>query len=272
MSQSHHLFNRIRVRAHRDRAASRFADFLLRPMAEELSDRLSDINRAFPVALDLGAHNGALSHYLKARNGIKTLVQTDLSLRMVQELKGARLVADEEFLPFAEKSFDLVMSAGSLHWVNDLPGTLIQINRILKPDGLFLAVMPGGETLRELRQSLEQAELAATGGLSPRISPFIDVQSAGALLQRAEFAMPVVDSDMMTIHYSDPLKLMYDLRDMGETNALMERSKNFTRRRVLFGAMDYYQTHFADKEGRVPATVEMITLTGWKPVRPRSLP
>lgn len=274
MTQSHHLFNRKRVNIHRGRAIARLqdADFLLTRMAEHVCERLSDINRIFPMALDLGAHVGTVAANLKGRGGIHTLVQSDLSLPMIKQAKGARLVADEEWLPFAENSFDLVMSAGSLHWVNDLPGAMVQINRILKPDGLFLAVMPGGETLKELRMSLEQAELTATGGISPRISPFIDVQSAGALLQRTGFEMPVVDSDIVTVFYKDALKLMYDLRDMGETSALIEGAPGFSRRRVLFGGMDYYHRHFADKEGRIPATFELVMLTGWKPAStPRAL-
>jgi NADH dehydrogenase [ubiquinone] 1 alpha subcomplex assembly factor 5 len=261
------IFNRRRLASHRARASAQpqeAADFLLREMAERLADRLSDIRREFPVALDLGAHHGVLADLVQERGGIKTLVQCDLSADMVSRAPGLRVVADEEFLPFGENSFDLIMSVGALHWVNDLPGALIQIQRALKPDGLFLAVLPGGETLKELRESLEQAEMKITGGISPRISPFIDVQAAGSLLQRAGFALPVVDSDSVTVSYPDPLKLMQDLRNMGETNALAAGAKGFTRRDVLFSAMEYYEQHHAH-EGRLPATFELITLTGWKP-------
>jgi len=266
LMSDHRIFNRQRVRAHRNRAAAQFAgyDFLLRAVAERLADRLPDITRRFPRALDLGAHNGLLAEYLPPQAGIEMLVQSDLCGAMVEKGKGLRVIADEELLPFAENSFDLVMSAGSLHWVNDVPGTLIQINRILKPDGLFLAILPGGETLGELRRSFEQAELAISGGLSPRISPFIDVKDAGSLLQRAGFSLPVTDSETLTVTYAHPLKLLQDLRGMGEANAMLKSSSHFTRRSVLFAAMEYYQKHFSTDDGRVTATFELVTLTGWK--------
>ncbi len=289
------IFNRSRLRQHRDRAASRIAahDFLLRQMCERLADRLPDITRSFPMALDLGAHHGLLAEYLPPQAGIETLVQADVSEAMIfsspfrgeagrgaqqQRLspispppnlppKGGgilKLVADEEYLPFAPASFDLVLSVGSLHWVNDVPGTLAQIHRILKPGGLFLASLPGGETLRELRQSFERAELAISGGISPRISPFIDVKDAGSLLQRAGFTLPVTDSDTLTLSYEHPLKLLQDLRGMGETNALLASTRHFTTRSLLFAALEDYRKHFSTPEGRVTATIDLITLTGWK--------
>ncbi len=189
------VFDRRSVRLHRDRAASKLPahDFLLREIAHRLVDRLDDVRRKFPVALDLGCRHGHLAGELARRGGVRTLVHCDLSLAMVRRAAGARLVADEEALPFAAASFDLVVSLLNLHWVNDLPGALLQIRQVLKADGLFLAAMFGGETLKELRRSLAEAEIGEEGGLSPRISPFAEVRDAGNLLQRAGFALPVAD-------------------------------------------------------------------------------
>jgi len=180
-------------------------------------------------------------------------------------LQGLGVVADEEWLPFASARLDLVLSSLSLHWVNDLPGTLIQIRRALKPDGLFLAAMLGGETLRELRHALLEADLAKEGGASPRVSPFVDVRDAGDLLQRAGFVLPVADSDTLTVTYDDPLRLMRDLRGMGETNATHERRDRFSRRATFSRAADIYRQTFAAADGRVPATFQVIYLTGWTP-------
>lgn len=265
MQPSVYIFDRARLRQHRDRAVPLFGayDFLLREMASRLADRLPDIKRSFPVALNLGAHNGLLADYLPESAGIKTLVQAELSAAMLAPAPGLRAVADEEFLPFAENSFDLVMSVGALHWVNDLPGTLIQINRVLKPGGVLLASMPGGETLKELRDCLETAEVELTGGVSPRISPFVDVRDAGSLLQRAGFQLPVADSEILTITYDDPVRLMADLRGMGEASVLVAGRKHFTRRSVLFRAMERYQQYYLEA-GRVPATIDIVTMTGWK--------
>ncbi len=259
------IFDRRLVRAHRDRAGVHLQqhDFLLREMASRLCDRLRDINRAFPIALDLGAHHGLLAEYLPKESGIEKIIQTDLSEAMIGAAPAIKLVADEEVLPFAPATFDLVISCGSLHWVNDLPGTLAQIRQALKPDGLFLATLPGGETLKELRHAFEQADMQA-GGLSPRISPFIDIRDAGSLLQRAGFTLPVVDREVLTVSYEHPLKLMRDLREMGEANALLHARKSFTPCSLLMSAADWYLREYSDAEGRIPATFELVTLTGWK--------
>ena len=150
---------------------------------------------------------------------------------MVRRAGPCSLAADEEWLPFGAGRFDLILSCLSLHWVNDLPGALVQARRALKPDGMFLAAMLGGATLTELRTALAEAEVAGEGGLSPRVSPFADVRDAGDLLGRAGFAMPVVDAEEITVSYPDPFRLMDDLRGMGETNAVRLRRKGFTRRR-----------------------------------------
>lgn len=268
MTNDHRIFDRSRVKQHRDRAALRETptDFLLLEMAARLCERLEDFTRDFPTVLDLGAHHGVFSAAVGKKAGVKTLVQADMSLSMLRHASGMRVVADEEFIPFAENSFDLVVSIGSLHWVNDLPGTLVQIKRILKPDGVFMGMLPGGETLKALRQSLEQAELTTSGGLSPRISPFVDVRDAGSLLQRAGFAMPVSDSEVIEVSYEHPLKLMHDLQHMGEGNALLTSRKNFTPCSLMMLAADHYLRHFSDASGRVTASFEMVTMTGWKPV------
>lgn len=264
------VFNRRHVRRNRERAAGRLGehDFLLAEVAERLADRLDDITRAFPLALDLGGRGGILAARLAGRGGIETLVHTDLSEAMVRRHPGAGVlgvVADEEFLPFADGAFDLVISNLDLHWVNDLPGALIQIRRALKPDGLFLAAMFGGGTLAELREALMEAELAEEGGVSPRVSPFADVRDLGDLLQRAGFALPVVDVEEITVSYESPLKLLADLRGMGETNAVIERRAAFTRRATMMTAIARYAEKHGGADGRVPATFSILTMTAWAP-------
>lgn len=261
------VFDRAGVRRHRERAAAGLPahDFLFREVAERLADRLSDVKRAFPLALDLGCHGGQLGRLLGGRGGIETLVQADLAPAMAQAAGGLAVAADEEFLPFAAGRLDLVLSVLSLHWVNDLPGALIQIRRALKPDGLFLAAMLGGETLKELREALLAAEAEVAGGAGPRVAPFADVADVGMLLQRAGFALPVVDSDTLTFSYADPFALMHEIRALGESNATLARRRQFTGRRVLQRAAELYHERFAGPDGRVPATFQVLYLTGWAP-------
>ncbi len=260
-------FDRKQVRRHRERAARSLEqhDFLFREVGERLLDRLDDTKRRFPVALDLGCHGGELGRLLRGRGGIERLVQLDLSLAMARRAGGLALVADEEALPVGEARLDLVLSNLSLHWVNDLPGALIQLRAALKPDGLFLAAMLGGESLAELRTAFIEAELAEEGGVSPRLSPFADLRDAGALLQRAGFALPLVDRDEITVSYPDALALMRDLRGMGESNAVAARRKGFSRRATLLRAAAIYAERFALADGRVPARFQVIYLTGWAP-------
>jgi len=261
------VFDRQLVRMHRDRAAKGFHNhnFLVSEVARRCVERLDEVNRTFERTLDLGCHSGELAHELRSRSDIDVLVQCDLSEQMVRQAKGSRVVADEEVLPFADHTFDLVISALSLHWINDLPGTLVQINRCLKPDGLFLGALLGGETLRELRAALLDGEIEAEGGASPRVSPFAEIRDAGSLLQRAEFALPVADVETITVTYPDALALMRDLRGMGETNALVNRRQTPTRRTTFAAAALAYGERFADQNGRIPATFEVLTLTGWHP-------
>lgn len=193
-------------------------------------------------------------------------VHADFAEHFVRQCTAPRLVTDEEFLPFADHSFDLVVCALSLHMVNDLAGCFIQIRRILKPDGLFLAVMPGSRTLIELRESFATAQDALTGGVSPMVAPFIEVRDGGALLQRAGFALPVADTEMLQLRYSSPLALMRELRAMGESNCLTDRLTHVPRA-VFAAAAAHYQMHHADPESPacVRASLELITLTGWSP-------
>ncbi|MBF0094504.1 MAG: methyltransferase domain-containing protein [Alphaproteobacteria bacterium] len=282
MSDVMTIFDRDLVRRRRERAATRFHeyDFLFREVGERLADRLDDVTRTFPRALDLGCHTGVLAEALAGRGGIRELVQCDLSLAMTrravamtQRAEGERppglasvaVVADEEWLPFAPGSFDLIVSNLSLHWVNDLPGALVQARNALKPDGLFIATLFGGGTLSELRTALMDAEDAEEGGWSPRVSPFPVTGDLGHLLQRAGFALPVVDADRITVSYPDTIRLMTDLRGMGETNAVLERRRVPTRRATLAAAAARYAERFAGTDGRLPATFEILTLTAWSP-------
>jgi NADH dehydrogenase [ubiquinone] 1 alpha subcomplex assembly factor 5 len=262
------IFDRRALRLHRDRAAAGFDgifDFLTKEIGDRLLDRLDDIRRRFPLALDLGGRTGDLSRSLNGRGGIETLITADLSPKMIARAPGPRLVADEEWLPIAENSLDLVLSCLSLHWINDLPGTLIQANRALKPDGLFLGAIFGGETLQELKASLAAAEIAETGTLVPRASPTVDIRDAGRLMQRAGFALPVIDSDVLTVSYPNMLALMHDLRGMGETNALAGRSRRPWRKSTLARAAADYADRFSTPDGRIEARFEVIFLTGWAP-------
>jgi NADH dehydrogenase [ubiquinone] 1 alpha subcomplex assembly factor 5 len=261
------VFDRRAVRHHRERAAPQLARhaFLFREIAERLADRLDDVRRRFPLALDLGCHDGQLASILAGRGGIETLIQTDVAAALLRRVRGQRAVVDEEALPFADGGLDLVVSNLTLHWVNDLPGALVQIRRALRPDGLFLASLFGGATLHELRQALLEAELEATNGAAPRVSPFADVRDAGALLQRAGFALPVIDADTVTVTYGDALALMRDIRGMGESNAVRERPSNFTRRDVMARAAAIYADRYGDGGGRIPATFQIVYLTGWGP-------
>lgn len=281
MDAPQQIFDRQAVRRHRARAAASWEshDFLVREAAERLADRLPDIKRSFPLALDLGCHAGELGRTLAGRGGIETLVQCDAAERFAARAaaSGPAVVAEEDLLPFAAGRFDLVLSALSLHWVNDLPGALLQIRQILKPDGLLLASLLGGDTLWELRRSLMRAEAELSGGASPRVSPFVELRDAAGLLQRAGFALPVADVDRLTVSYPDPLALMRELRAMGESNALADRPRGAAPRELLARAAALYMEEFAGEDGRVPATFELVTLTAWsphesqqKPLRPGS--
>jgi SAM-dependent methyltransferase len=270
MSAPPRLFDRATLRTRLARAAAGYADadFLKRRAAEDAVVRLEAIMRDFPLAVDLGARNGAFRRALAASDAqarVGHLIEADLSPAMLADRSGPRLVADEERLPFAFASLDLVVSTLALHWTNDVVGALIQIRRALKPDGLFIGSLLGGATLTELRQSLLAAEAELTGGAGPRVSPFADAYDAAGLLQRSGFALPVADVDRVTVRYAHPIKLLADLRAMGETSVLAERHPRTLTRGVLARAFEIYVQRFAEPDGRVPATFEILTLTGWAP-------
>ena len=269
MSDELTLFDRRLLRRRRDRAAARLAehDFLLREAGERLADRLSDVTRRFPLALDLGCRDGLLAGILAGRGGIERLIGTDPSLVMARSAQGPVVVAEEEALPFAPESFDLVLSLLNLHWVGDLPGALLQIRQALKPGGLFLGVMFGLCTLGELRDCLLAAESELRGGAGPRVSPFADLRDAAGLLQRAGYALPVADAERLTVTYPDALVLMRDLRGMGEANALAARPRGFAGRELFAQAAALYAERHADAEGRIPAGFQLIFLTGWNEPR-----
>jgi NADH dehydrogenase [ubiquinone] 1 alpha subcomplex assembly factor 5 len=265
------LFDRRAWRAHRERAArlgeggAGAADFLHVEIADRIVDRLDVVNREFPVVLDLGARDGALTRILAERPGARLVVAAEPASRFLARAPGLRVAADPELVPFRDASFDLIASVLVLQWVADLPGALIQLRRVLKPDGLLLAAMLGGGTLVELRTALFEAEVAEEGGVSPRVSPAIELADAAALLQRGRFALPVADSETITVTYPDMLALLRDLRGMGETNALVARRRGFMRWATLARAAVIYAERFSDAAGRIPATFEILFLCGWAP-------
>ncbi len=272
------LFDRTLRRCRLDGSAAswRDADFLHRRAAEDASDRLSAILRRFPVAVELGAAPGLMGE-LASPDQVDVWLQAGLSEARLRGAPGARLVADEERLPFGETSLDLVVSLLSLHWTNVLVGALVQIRRALRPDGLFIGALLGGATLTELRQSLLIAESDLGLGSGPRISPFADGFDGAALLQRTGFTLPVADLDRLTVRYAHPLKLMEDLRAMGETNVLVDRPRAPLTRALVMRTAEVYAERFALPDGRIPATFEILTLTGWaahesqqKPLKPGS--
>ena len=262
MSSGSNIFDRrvLRVRQRRARRLTP-ATFLLDRVAAELGERLSAVLRKFDVAVDLGTPSDAVRRVLAANRNISTVVAAGLD----GYDNGLHVTIDEEALPFAELSLDLVVSALALQFVNDLPGALIQIRRALKPDGLLLAALIGGDSLTELRSAFAAAESEVEGGISPRVAPFADIRELGSLLQRAGFALPVVDSERVAVRYDSALALMRDLRRMGATNILHERLRTPLKRSTLERVMAIYANRFADADGRVRATFEIIWLSGWVP-------
>jgi len=258
------LFDRSLLRRRRQRARALGAEtFLLDRVAEELGERLSAVLRHFDRAVDLGTPDDAVARVLAASDKIGTLVRASHDAQ--GDAACLRVIADEEALPFADSSLDLVTSALALQFVNDLPGTLVQIRRALKPDGLLLAALVGGDSLSELRQAFAAAESESEGGVSPRVAPFADLRDLGALMQRAGFALPVVDADRLTVRYENVFALMRDLRRMGATNILSERRRTPLKRATLMRMGEIYAQRFADADGRLRATFEIVWLSGWAP-------
>ncbi|KAK9078478.1 hypothetical protein SSX86_002535 [Deinandra increscens subsp. villosa] len=271
------IFDRDLKRKQRDRAAWLLnrKDSLVNTVADNLVDRLEDVKKTFPSALCLGGSLEAIRRSVSGRGGIEKLIMMDSSYDMVKLCKDAEkdlssdgietsfLVGDEEFLPIKESSVDLVISCLGLHWTNDLPGAMIQSRLALKPDGLFLAAIFGGETLKELRIACTIAHMEREGGVSPRISPLAQVRDAGNLLTRAGFTLPGVDVDEYQVRYNSALELIEHLRAMGETNALVNRIK-FLKRDTALATAAVYESMFAAEDGTIPATFQVIYMTGWR--------
>jgi SAM-dependent methyltransferase len=264
MSEGPVIFDRALIRRRQQRAASLGpVTFLLDRVAGDLAERVGAVLRRFELALDLGTPGEAVRAALLRLGSVGGIVKADT----VPDLRGADtlVAADEEALPFADATFDLVVSALALQFVNDLPGVFVQVRRALKADGLFLAALLGGETLTELRQSFAAAESEVEGGVSPRVVPFADLRDLGAVLQRAGFALPVTDVDRLTVRYDSAFALMGDLRRMGATNALNTRRRKPLRRATLHRMAEIYARRFADADGRIRATFEILWLSGWAP-------
>ncbi len=268
------VFDRALVRKRRERAvlAGDLSDFLFAEVATRLADRLEDVKRGFEVGVDLGSRGGHLARAALATGRIERLYAMDSSPELAGRLPVPAVAADEEALPFASESLDLVVSSLALHWVNDLPGALVQVRRALRPDGLFLAAMFGGETLWELREVLMEAELAVSGGVSARVSPMADLRDAAGLLQRAGFALPVADRDPLSVSYADAWALMRDLSKMGESNAIRLRAPGPLRRAILAEAGRLYQKRHASAGGRVRASFEILYISGWAPAATQQQP
>ena len=267
MTESPIIFDRLLQRRRRSRAAASPANFLLDHVAGELADRLSVVLRRFDLGIDLGTPGDAVRTALRRLGAVGMIVGADVIAR-----DKPFVVADEEALPFRDASLDLVVSGLALHSANDLPGVLAQIGRALKPDGLFLAALLGGETLIELRQAFAEAESEIDGGASPRVAPFADLRQLGALLQRAGFALPVTDVEHVTVRYSSAFDLMHELRRMGAANTLVARRRVPLRRTTLMQMGDIYARSFADADGRIRATFDIMWLSGWVPHPNQQLP
>jgi SAM-dependent methyltransferase len=265
MSQDPIIFDRKLLRVRRRRAERLGAsDFLVERVAEEIADRLAVVLRQFDLAVDLGTPGEAVRRALAATGKVGTIIAAN-PFAASAPAGALAVVADEEALPFRDGALDLVVSALSLQFANDLPGVLVQIGRALRADGLLLAALLGGDTLTELRQAFAEAEAEVEDGISPRVAPFADLRELGALLQRAGFALPVTDVDRVSVRYASPLALMHDLRRMGATNVLTERRRKPLRRATLTRMLEIYGERFADADGRVRGTFEIVWLSGWVP-------
>lgn len=257
------LFDR-RLRDIRRRRAHRLAvdgaDFLLRAAADDLTGRLDAVQRRFALAADIGSATPYLAERLAGTGRAARVIRLD-------GLAEARpdIVADADLLPLGPASVDLAVSALALQWSDDLPGVLAQVCRVLRPDGLFLAVLAGGDTLIELREALTAAEAEIAGGASPRVIPFVRLADMAGLMQRAGFALPVVDREVLTVRYASARRLMHDLRAMGATSPLVARSRRPLSRAILARAEAVYAERFADPDGRLRATFDLISASGWAP-------
>ncbi|EDV37971.1 uncharacterized protein Dana_GF13724 [Drosophila ananassae] len=271
---SQNIFDRNAKRLQKERAALSenvgLYDYLKEEVGFRLADRVFDIKREFKAAADIGCSRGYLSKHILAES-VEHLTLTDSSASMLEQAQGTpglkmrKLVKDEETLDFEENSLDLVISSLSLHWVNDLPGCFANIKRSLKPDGVFIASMFGGDTLYELRCSLQLAELERKGGISPHISPFTQIRDIGSLLNRAGFTMLTIDTDELVIGYPSMFELMWDLKGMAENNAAFNRPVHLSRETMLAASAIYQELYAKPNENGVPATFQIIYFVGWKP-------
>jgi SAM-dependent methyltransferase len=261
------LFDRGLLRRRRSRFAGEIGqhEFLLDRVATEIAERIEAILREFPLALDLGAFNGVLGRKVGGLPSVGAMIYAESAPGLARLCPRPAVVCDEDLLPFRDASLSLVVSGLALHRVNDLPGALIQIRRALRPDGLFLGAALGGRSLHELRQSLLEAEAEEEGGASPRIAPFADVRDYGGLLQRAGFALPVTDADLLTVIYPSPRDLMVEIRALGGGNVLAARRKEPLPRRTLQRAEEIYRSRFGTGDGRIKASFEIVYLSGWAP-------
>ncbi|XP_054634344.1 arginine-hydroxylase NDUFAF5, mitochondrial isoform X2 [Dunckerocampus dactyliophorus] len=266
------VFDRTMKKRQKDWAASakdsRKYDYLREEVGSRVADRVYDVARTFPVALEVGSGRGHIAQHLN-KDIVERLFLTDISgstLRQVScgEMTTHVLMADEEFLPFKENTFDLVLSSLSLHWINDLPGALRQIRHVLKPDGVFIGAMVGGDTLYELRCSLQLAETEREGGFSPHISPYTAVTDVGNLLGQAGFNMLTVDIDEVHVHYPSIMEVMMDLQGMGESNCAWNR-KAMLHRDTILAAAAVYKEMYGNEDGSIPATFDVLYMIGWKP-------
>nr|XP_057941996.1 arginine-hydroxylase NDUFAF5, mitochondrial isoform X2 [Doryrhamphus excisus] len=245
---------------------SRKYDYLREEVGSRVADRVYDVTRTFPVALEVGSGRGHIAQHLN-KDVVERLFLTDISdVTLVNrgEMTTHVLMADEEFLPFKENTFDLVLSSLSLHWINDLPGALRQIHHVLKPDGVFIGAMVGGDTLYELRCSLQLAETEREGGFSPHISPYTAVTDLGNLLGQAGFNMLTVDTDEIHVHYPSIMEVMMDLQGMGESNCAWNR-RAMLHRDTMLAAAAVYKEMYGNEDGSIPATFDIFYMIGWKP-------
>lgn len=270
MTDSPAIFDRALIRRRRRRAAALAASlgpttFLLDRARDDLVERLAAVLRRFALAVDLGTPGQAMREALSRLDSVGTVVKTEAILPDERLADKFFVVADEEALPFADGTLDLVVSGLILQFANDLPGVLVQIRRALKPDGLFLAALLGGDTLTELRQAFAAAESEVEGGVSPRVAPSAELRDLGVLLQRAGFALPVTDVDRVCVRYESAFALMRDLRRMGATNALLARRRTPLKRAMLMRMAAVYAERFSDADGRLRATFDIMWLSGWAP-------
>jgi SAM-dependent methyltransferase len=260
------IFDRKLLRQHKNRMVQqgKFCNFLFQEAFERMNERLYDFNKSFDVGLSLGI-NGVDVNNIISPDKIAKIYSSTISDNMAKEYGNSRsTIADEELIPFATNSFDIIISTLNLHWVNDLPGSLAQLHHTLKEDGMIIASMFGIETLRELKQAIMASSIENNQAVTPRISPFIDIRDASALLQRTNYKHPVADSELITVNYANAFDLIKELHYMGESNKLLKRHDHFITRGEIAKIAEKYHELFADDEGRINATFEIVTMTGWK--------